>query len=110
MPGRNAMFLSLAAAMLAESGGQIYIGSNADDHADYPDCREEFFRAFEAMQRAQGRNIQIIRPLINLTKAMVMKEAKQRGIPIDKTVSCYINAGCGECNACKLRASAEAVA
>lgn len=106
IPGRNAMFLSLAAAMLPTAGGRIYIGSNADDQADYPDCREEFFRAFEAMQRIQGREIQIKRPLINMSKAMVVAEAKRRGVPIKSTVSCYIALACGECNACKLREKA----
>jgi 7-cyano-7-deazaguanine synthase len=106
IPGRNAMFLSLAAAMLPDSGGRIYIGSNADDQADYPDCREAFFIAFEQMQAAQGREVKIKRPLINMTKRMVIAEAKRRGVPIEKTASCYINAGCGECNACKLRQEA----
>lgn len=105
--GRNAMFLALAVASLPPNGGRIYIGSNADDQADYPDCRGEFFGAFERLCEAQGLRIWIKRPLLNLAKREVVSQLRKRGAPIDRTVSCYAGSPpCGECNACRLRAVA----
>ena len=104
IPGRNAMFLSLAAATMVN--GKIYVGCNADDNRDYPDCREEFFTAYQRMLSVQGREIIIKKPLINLSKAEVVTQLRKRGAPIEKTVSCYAGRGCGQCNACKLRESA----
>lgn len=106
IPGRNAMFLSLASALLPVEGGRIYIGSNADDQADYPDCRLEFFNAFEQVQATQGRKVIVKHPLINLTKKQIVAEARRRGAPIEETVSCYLDRHCGQCNACRLRDAA----
>jgi 7-cyano-7-deazaguanine synthase len=107
--GRNTMFLSLAAAMLdPRIPSCVYIGANADDRADYPDCREEFFIAWENLYRSQRLPISIKRPLINLSKAQIVKEAKRRGVPLELTVSCYAGNSCGICNACKLRFAAGA--
>lgn len=109
--GRNAMFFALAAGMLGAEGGTVYIGSNADDYKDYPDCRLEFFHAVEKL--SDGKlNIQA--PLINKSKLEVMKEALRRGIKLADTLSCYQPTWngnswlhCGECNACVLRLKAQ---
>jgi len=105
--GRNAMLLSLAVATLPEEAGRIYIGSNADDYRDYPDCRGEFFAAFQSMCAAQGLRIIIKHPLLNLTKKEIVSQLRKRGAPLDETVSCYAGSpACGVCNACKLREAA----
>lgn len=108
IPGRNALFLSVAAAMLPTTGGCIYIGSNKDDYADYPDCRAEFFVAFTQVFQAQGWPISIVHPLSETTKSEIVREAKRRGLPIENAISCYAGSGCGECNACRLRQAAGA--
>lgn len=107
VPGRNSLFLSLAAALLPVDGGKIYIGANQDDKADYPDCRLEYFTAFEHLFDLQGIHVAIKHPLIDMTKAEVIKEAHRRDAPFDMTVSCYRGSPpCVRCNACKLRAKA----
>lgn len=110
-PARNTIFLSFA-LQLAEQRDAAYIviGANKDDYADYPDCRPEYFKAVEAAFRiACRRNIDIWAPLVQWTKARIVKEAKLWGLPLEKTISCYKprdRTPCGKCNACLLRKSA----
>ena len=109
IPGRNAVLLSLAAALLPENGGGIFFGCNEDDHADYPDCRSEFLSAFEGMCGKQGRSVWIRKPLIELSKGEIVRQAIKRGAPLQLTSTCYQPKGawaCGECNSCKLRLKA----
>lgn len=108
IPGRNTVLLSIAANMLPNGGG-IFFGANEDDYADYPDCRMEFLTAFEAMQAAQGRRIWIRKPLINLPKIEVIRQAIKRGAPLELTSTCYqpnLGRACGVCNSCRLRRKA----
>jgi 7-cyano-7-deazaguanine synthase len=106
VPGRNAVLISLALAAAEQVGAtDVVIGCNADDAADYPDCRFAFLGAWGELSR-----IRVNAPLIRMTKRQVVAEARRLGVPIDRTVSCYRGTGCGECNACKLRASALEVA
>ena len=108
VPARNVVFLSLALAYAETVGAtRICIGAHADDVRDYPDCRPEFLSAFAAMAAASSPcAASIVAPLAATGKAGVVREAVRLGVPLDKTVTCYRGVGCGECNACVLRAAA----
>lgn len=97
VPVRNLVLLTHAAV----HGDPVIIGANADDQADYPDCRPEFFSAAE---RALGVSIRA--PLLEKAKREVVALAKELGIPLELTLSCYRGSNCGECAACVLREGA----
>ena len=115
VPARNTIFLSFALAF-AETieSNDIFIGVNALDYSGYPDCRPEYIEAFENMARLatkksveSGDSINIHTPLINLTKAEIIKKGMALSVDYSNTHSCYdpFDSGdpCGECDACKLR-------
>jgi 7-cyano-7-deazaguanine synthase len=115
VPARNTIFLSyaLAWAEVLESS-DIFIGVNALDYSGYPDCRPEFIEAFERMANlatkagVEGRTrLKIHTPLLRLTKAGIVRLARELGVPFGMTHSCYDPApdgrACGECDACLLR-------
>jgi 7-cyano-7-deazaguanine synthase len=115
VPARNTIFLSLALAwaeVLAAS--DIFIGINALDYSGYPDCRPEFIRAFESMAlmatRAgvEGARFTIHTPLIDLTKADIVRRGLALGLDYGLTHSCYDPRAdgrpCGRCDSCALRA------
>lgn len=112
VPARNIIFLSVAAG-LCESvdAGSIYIGANAIDYSGYPDCRPDFFEAFKEMLSkgtkagVDGDPIEIRTPILECTKADIVRIGKELGAPIHLTWSCY-NGGekaCGHCDSCILR-------
>lgn len=114
VPARNTVFLAYALAWAEVLGAEaIYIGVNALDYSGYPDCRPEFIEAFEAMANlatkaaVEGRKIQIATPLIQLSKAEIIRLGIKHGIDYALTVSCYQadNKGraCGRCDSCRLR-------
>ena len=115
VPARNTIFLSFALAAAEVVGAEhIFIGANALDYSGYPDCRPEYFRAFQAMAdlatRAgveEGRRITINAPLLELTKAQIIERGLELGIDYSVTLSCYDpspeGAACGRCDACLLR-------
>ena len=114
VPARNTIFLSFALAWAEVVDCQtIFIGVNALDYSGYPDCRPEFIEAFETManlatkQSVEGGKIQIKTPLINMTKAEIIKKGLSLGVDYSETTSCYdansYGEGCGECDACVLR-------
>ena len=107
VPGRNLIFLSVAASVAAVRGfDSVVIGCNASDLLDYPDCRLPFLHSTEtAIHRGVGR-IAVHAPLSNHPKGAVGQEAKKLGVPIDLTMSCYRGTNCGDCAACKLREEA----
>ena len=116
VPARNTIFLSFALAWAEVlEANDIYIGVNALDYSGYPDCRPEFIHAFERMSNlatkagVEGRtHIRIRTPLIELTKAAIVRLAKELGVPLELTHSCYDPASsgrpCGACDSCLLRA------
>ncbi len=116
VPARNTIFLSFALAWAEVlEASDIYIGVNALDYSGYPDCRPEFIRAFERMANlatktgVEGRtNIRIRTPLIDLSKADIVRMGRELNVPFELTHSCYDpdSAGrpCGECDSCLLRA------
>lgn len=114
VPARNTVFLSLALAWAETLGAHdLFIGVNAVDYSGYPDCREEFIRAFEQTANlatkigVEGEQIRIHTPLIDLTKAQIIERGNQLGVDYAATVSCYQatddGAACGECDSCHLR-------
>ena len=114
VPARNTIFLSFALAWAEVIDCQkIYIGVNALDYSGYPDCRPEFIKAFETManlatkQSVEGEKIEILTPLISLTKAQIIQKGLSLGVDYSKTISCYLaninGEACGECDACVLR-------
>ena len=112
VPARNVVFLSLALGLAeVRDAGFIYIGANALDYSGYPDCRPEFFDAFEEMARVgtkrgvEGRPVRVRVPLQYMTKADIVREGLRTKAPLGLTWSCYQGGevACGECDSCRLR-------
>ncbi len=114
VPARNTIFLSFALAWAEVLGASdIYIGVNALDYSGYPDCRPAFIEAFEQMANlatkasVEGQRIRIRTPLIELTKADIIRLGLSLGVDYAMTTSCYdpdtSGAACGHCDACQLR-------
>jgi 7-cyano-7-deazaguanine synthase len=115
VPARNTVLLSLALA-LAESRGaaDIFLGVNAVDYSGYPDCRPQYVAAFEQLANLATKagvegtlKFKIQAPLINLTKAEIVRRGTQLGVDYSLTHSCYdpsaTGVSCGQCDACRLR-------
>jgi 7-cyano-7-deazaguanine synthase len=115
VPARNTIFLSFALAWAEVLGSSdIFIGVNALDYSGYPDCRPEFIRAFETLANlatkagVEGRqNLTIHAPLIQLTKAQIIRAGLDLGVDYSLTSSCYDpgpeGQPCGHCDSCILR-------
>jgi 7-cyano-7-deazaguanine synthase len=114
VPARNLIFLSLALARAETLGAtDIFIGVNAVDYSGYPDCRPEFIRAFERTAKlatkvgVEGASIRIHTPLMALTKAQIIRRARELGVNLEQTISCYdpdqSGRPCGHCDACTIR-------
>jgi 7-cyano-7-deazaguanine synthase len=114
VPARNTVFLACALGLAEVVGAQhIYIGVNAIDYSGYPDCRPEFIRAFEALANlatragVEGRRTSIHAPLIELSKAEIIRRGLALGVDYGITVSCYqpdrAGLACGSCDSCRLR-------
>lgn len=114
VPARNTIMLALALAWAETLAARhIFIGVNAVDYSGYPDCRPEFIRAFEAMANlatkagVEGARLRVHAPLIDLSKADIVRLGTSLGVDYALTVSCYQadDAGhaCGVCDSCRLR-------
>lgn len=114
VPARNTLFLAYAAAQAEIFGAsEIYAGPNFLDRKPYPDCRPEFYNAFQQVlnlatkQAIDGNAPQLITPLIDLAKNEIVAEAKRLQVPIESTFSCYDPSTkgipCTACDACTLR-------
>jgi 7-cyano-7-deazaguanine synthase len=115
VPARNTVFLSLALAWAEVLDARnIFIGVNAVDYSGYPDCRPEFIAAFEQMANLATRagvegteRIRIRTPLIDLSKAEIIRRGARLGVDYSMTVSCYqadeLGRACGRCDSCRLR-------
>ena len=116
VPFRNAHFLSVAVSWAEAIGAQaVYIGAVAEDSSGYPDCRPEYYRAFQELIRQGTRpetQIEIVTPVITLKKSEIIRRGVELGAPLHLTWSCYQSedAACGSCDSCllRLRAFAEA--
>ncbi|MFA5529618.1 MAG: 7-cyano-7-deazaguanine synthase QueC [Thiohalomonadaceae bacterium] len=115
VPARNTVFLSLALAWAEVlDAHDIFVGVNAVDYSGYPDCRPEFVQAFETMANlatkagVEGRGFRIRAPLIDLSKADIIRTGTQLGVDYALTISCYdpdaAGRACGRCDSCRLRA------
>ena len=109
VPFRNANMLSIAVSWAEVIGANaIYIGAVAEDSSGYPDCRPEFYEAFQRAINTGTKpdtHIEIRTPIIDLTKAEIVKKGVDLGSPLHLTWSCY-RAGvlaCGTCDSCALR-------
>jgi 7-cyano-7-deazaguanine synthase len=109
VPFRNANMLAVAVSWAEVIGAEsIYIGAVEEDSSGYPDCREEFFRAFEKLIETGTRpetRVKRKTPLIALTKEDIVKKGLELKAPLELTWSCYRDSllACGECDSCLLR-------
>ena len=115
VPARNTVLLSLGLAYAeANSVADIFIGVNAVDYSGYPDCRPEFIESFQQLANlatkagVEGRlRFKIHTPLIDMTKAQIIRRGTELGVDYGLTHTCYDPApdglSCGQCDACKLR-------
>ena len=115
VPARNTIFLSYALAWAEVLGAfDIFIGVNAIDYSGYPDCRPEYIAAFEKMANLATKagvegtaKIRIRTPIIDMTKAEIIKRGVELGVNYGTTHSCYdpspMGEACGECDSCILR-------
>jgi 7-cyano-7-deazaguanine synthase len=115
VPARNTIFLAFALGWAEVLGASdIFMGANALDYSGYPDCRPEYFRAFQRMAdlatRAgveEGRRLTIHTPLIQLSKREIIERGLAVGVDYGLTLTCYDpspdGAACGHCEACLLR-------
>lgn len=112
VPARNTVFLSIGLAY-AESldADAIFIGATATDYSGYPDCRPEYIEAYQKMANlatkkgVEGNPIEIIAPLLHMTKSEIIKRGTELKAPFEKTWSCYKGEekACGKCDSCLLR-------
>jgi 7-cyano-7-deazaguanine synthase len=118
VPARNTIMLSLALAWAEVlQAEEIHIGVNAVDYSGYPDCRPEFIAAFAKLATlatkagveggVEGGAIAIRAPLINMSKAQIVRAGMDNGVDFGLTVSCYqadsLGRACGRCDSCRLR-------
>lgn len=114
IPARNTIFISIALAWAETLGAEtIFIGASCVDYSHYPDCRPEFFEAYQVLANlatktgVEGKPITIQTPLLHLSKAETVRLGLELGVDYSQTVSCYqLNArgeACGHCASCTLR-------
>lgn len=115
VPARNTVFLSYALAWSEVLGADaIFLGVNAVDYSGYPDCRPEYIAAFERLANLatkrgiEGNRLAIRAPLIEWSKAEIVRRGTELGVDFGLTVSCYQaddkGHACARCDACRLRA------
>src|SRR6202789_3129782 len=109
VPFRNAHFLSAAVSWAEVIGANaIFIGAVEEDSSGYPDCRPEYYRAFEEVVRIGTRpetHIAIMTPVIGMRKSEIVRRGLELGAPLERTWSCYQfeSEACGICDSCQLR-------
>ncbi|MCM8792334.1 MAG: 7-cyano-7-deazaguanine synthase QueC [Candidatus Omnitrophica bacterium] len=112
VPARNIIFLSFALSCAEVVGAEaIFIGAHTQDYSGYPDCRQDFFNAFNKViekgtkTAVEGKNIKVLIPLIDKTKSEIIKLGRGLGVPFQLTWSCYKGGKqpCGICDSCYFR-------
>lgn len=114
VPARNLVFLSIALGLAEVVGArEIFIGANAVDYSGYPDCRPAFIESFERTANlatkdgVEGRPFAVRAPLIDLTKAQIIRRGHDLGVDLSLTTSCYdpdeAGRACGACDSCMIR-------
>ncbi len=116
VPFRNAHFLSVAVSWAEVIGASaVFLGAVAEDSSGYPDCRPEYYRAFQQVVREGTRpetHIEILTPVMAMRKQEIVRRGMELRAPLDQTWSCYQyeDAACGVCDSCRLRLRAFAEA
>lgn len=116
VPARNTIFLSLALGWAEVLGAwDLFIGVNAVDYSGYPDCRPEYIQAFQRLCQlatragVEGGEFRVQAPLIEMSKADIIRTGARLGVDYALTVSCYAaddsGRACGRCDSCRLRAA-----
>jgi 7-cyano-7-deazaguanine synthase len=114
VPARNTVFLAHALALAEILGAaDIFIGVNAVDYSGYPDCRPDYIKAFTVMANlatraaVEGQRLQIHTPLLEMSKAEIIRAGIELGVDYSRTVSCYQEdtegRACGLCDSCGFR-------
>jgi 7-cyano-7-deazaguanine synthase len=109
VPFRNAHLLSIATSWAEVIGAdRIYIGAVAEDSSGYPDCRPEYYEAFQRaidLGTKPDTKIEIVTPVIRLRKSEIVKLGAELGAPLELSWSCYKreDLACGQCDSCALR-------
>ncbi len=112
VPARNTILLGYALGLAEATGaGAVVIAANYYDYSGYPDCRPEFYAAFQEVARlgtkrgVDGDPVEIRTPLIRMTKAEIVRKGQELGVPWELTWSCYLGGvkACGVCDSCQLR-------
>lgn len=113
VPARNTILLSLALGYAeVVNANDLFLGVNALDYSGYPDCRPEFITAFESLANLAtkagvgGARFRVHAPLLNMTKAEIIREGTRLGVEYSMTLSCYDPQDghpCGQCESCLLR-------
>ena len=113
VPARNTIFLALALGWAEVLGAwDLFIGVNAVDYSGYPDCRPEYIEAFQRLCRlatqagVEGGDFRVRAPLIEMSKAEIIRAGTRLGVDYGLTVSCYAadaaGRACGKCDSCRL--------
>lgn len=114
VPGRNLIFASIGVSFADAVGAKaVVLGPNAIDYSGYPDCRKQFYKALNkavnlgTKNPIMGKKIRILTPIINMSKAQIVKLAFKLNVPLKYTWSCYKGGKkpCGNCDSCLLRAA-----
>jgi 7-cyano-7-deazaguanine synthase len=109
VPFRNANMLSVAVSWAEVIGASaVFIGAVEEDSSGYPDCRRQFYEAFNAvieLGTRVGSGIRVVTPVIGMSKKEIVEKGMELGAPLHLTWSCYQNeeVACGECDSCALR-------
>ena len=112
VPGRNTVFIAIALSLAeAQNAQAIYLGINAVDYSGYPDCRPEYLKAYQNLASLsskagiEGQAPKLIAPLVEDSKADIVRRALELDVPIADTWSCYQGGEtpCGLCDSCRIR-------
>ena len=114
VPARNTIFLSIALGWAEVLGAwDLFIGVNAVDYSGYPDCRPEYIQAFQRLCQlatqagVEGGSFRVNAPLIEMSKAEIIRTGIRLGVDYGQTLSCYaadeVGRACGTCDSCRLR-------
>ena len=115
VPARNSIFLSIGTAFAeALNADEVWTGFNAVDYSGYPDCRPEYVTAMQealatgTKRGVEGRPVSLVAPIIRLSKAAIIAEARKLFVPLEYTWSCYVgqDTPCGSCDSCIIRSKA----
>jgi 7-cyano-7-deazaguanine synthase len=114
VPFRNGVFMAVTVAYAVGIGAtHIFYGAHASDEPFYPDCRREFYEAFQEAARLGTETEMVIQsPFSDIPKSGIIRKAVELGVPLDRTWSCYLNGPihCGRCESCNNRRNAFAEA